>query len=169
MRSLLLLFLLMCFSSESMAAEPSSASSSSGDWKFGVGAGYSPNFLVNLRNKETPTSGTMTEKTYDMEYAGAAGFSIHYWYVPQDSWAFISGFDYGAERELKKITLNGISTTNISNPSKYQQHNLYIGTAYRWTSFYIPIALNYGIISFTPASTFLGSYEAKSGLGAMLG
>ncbi len=145
------------------------ARAESSDWKFGVGGGYSPNFLVNLKNQETPTSGSTTEKTYDMEYSGAAGFSLHIWYAPKNSWGVISGLEYGGERELKKLTYNGMSTTNISSPSKYQQHNIYLGTEYRWDSFYIPFSLIYSTVNFKPSSTFLGSYEAKGGMGVMFG
>ncbi|QLY24623.1 hypothetical protein [Bdellovibrio sp. KM01] len=147
------------------------ARAESSDWKVGVGGGYSPNFLVNLKNQETPTSGTTAEKTYDMEYSGASGFSLHIWYAPKNSWGFISGLEYGAERELKKVTFNGMSTTNFSSSSasRYQQHNIYMGTEYRWDSFYLPFALIYSTVNFRPATTFLGSYEAKGGAGIMLG
>lgn len=140
----------------------------SSPWKIGVGGGYSPNFLLALKNEETPTSGTTTVRNYDMEYSGTSGFSLHIWYSPKNSWGFISGLEYGGIRDFKK--LNGVSATTVSgSASQVQQHNIYGGTAYRWESFYIPIALNYGSINFKPASTFLGSYEAKGGMGAMLG
>ncbi|QDK46441.1 hypothetical protein DOM22_15355 [Bdellovibrio sp. ZAP7] len=138
-------------------------------WKIGIGGGYSPNFLVALKNEETPTSGTTTTRNYDMEYSGASGFSLHIWYAPKNSWGAISGLEYGGVRELKKLTYNGMSTTSFGAASQYQQHNIYGGTLYRWDSFYIPLALNYGAVNFKPASTFLGSYEAKGGMGAMLG
>ena len=127
-----LVFLFVLFVQVAAFAESESRSSSSGsNWKFGIGAGDSPVFLATLKGTQTDSGGTT-----DTE------FSIHAWHVPQNSWAFISGFQYSGERELKKATINGMTATSINSPAKYQVHNLYVGTAYRWESFYIPLALN---------------------------
>jgi hypothetical protein len=146
------------FSSSALAASDSA-------WKFGVGAGYSPNFLLSLKSTSS-TTGTTAD--FDAEYSGAAGFSVHAWYVPRNAWAFISGYEYGGERDITKQKVNGVSQT-ITSVSKYQMNNLYVGTAYRWDSFYLPLALNYGFVNFTKAPASTAEYETKDGIGMMLG
>jgi len=159
------LFLMIIVSLLSCSAMADGESSGS-DWKFGLGAGYSPNHIVTL--KGTLTSGsTTTDADLSLEYKPAGEASVHIWYAPKNSWAFISGFFYGAEREFSKGTINGQQMTPTSPASKYQTHFAYLGTAYRWNSFYLPLALTYGITTFTPAND--SEVEFKGGPGAMLG
>lgn len=120
------------------------------NWKVGVNAGYSPNYLVTLKG-DGVSSGHAYSVNYELEYAGAADFGLEIWNTPKDSWGFISGFQYGGERELKSGTVNGFSLNvgGASSLSKYRTHFIYLGTAYRWSSFYIPVAISYGFTKFT--------------------
>jgi hypothetical protein len=140
--------------------------SSGSDWKIGLGAGYSPNHIVTLKGTATSSSTTM-DVDYNLEFKGAGEASIHIWYAPKNSWAFISGFFYGAEREFSKGTINGMTVTPSTPLAKYQTHFAYLGTAYRWDSFYIPLAVTYGITKFTPSDDSV--VETKNGAGALIG
>lgn len=138
------------------------------DWKVGLQVGYSPNYLVTLDGTGV-NNGTPYSAKYNMEYDGSAEFGINLWNASPHSWGFISGFHYGAERKLSKMSINGISIpVSSSDTSKYQTHFLYAGTLYRWESFYIPLAITYGMTKFTSASS-LQSLEVKNGVGALLG
>lgn len=135
-------------------------------WQFGVQLGYSPNYLAKLSGDGT-VSGTPTNIDYDLEYKGAVEVGFNAWFAPQHSWGFISGIQLGAERDLDKLTMNGVTYTANGQTSKFQTHFLYAGTLYRWESFYIPLAFTIGINKFTPAGT--GDGEASNGFGVMLG
>lgn len=110
---LIFAFLLMSFGfNTSNAAEGN-------DWKFGLGAGYSPSYMANLKGNGT-SSGTPTSLTYDLNYANAAELGFSAWYIPQDAWAFLSGFQYGFERELKSGTVNGMSASTASSSRNFK-------------------------------------------------
>jgi hypothetical protein len=141
--------------------------SSGSDWKFGLGAGYSPNHIATIKGTVSSSGGTTSNVDLVLEYRTAGEASVHLWYAPKDSWGFISGFIYGAERAFNKGTINGIQMSPTSTVSKYQTHYAYLGTAYRWSSFYLPFAITYGITKFTPADDSV--VETKNGAGAMLG
>lgn len=137
------------------------------DWKVGLQVGYSPNYLVSLSGTSF-SGGIPYAISYNLEYEAAAEFGINLWKTKPHSWGFISGFQFGAERKLQKGSINGISISASSDTSKYQTHFLYAGTLYRWESFYIPLAITYGITKFTAATT-VESLEVKNGVGALLG
>ncbi|WP_374033843.1 hypothetical protein ACES2I_14480 [Bdellovibrio bacteriovorus] len=136
------------------------------EWRYGVQVGYSPNYLAKLSGDGT-VSGTPTDIDYDLEYKGALEVGFNAWYTPQHSWGFISGISLGGERELDKMTLNGVTYSATGETSKFQTHFLYAGTLYRWESFYLPLGLAYGINKFTPAGT--GDGEATNGVGILFG
>ncbi|WP_410468739.1 hypothetical protein [Bdellovibrio bacteriovorus] len=137
------------------------------DWRVGLQIGYSPNYLVKLSG--TGVSGGMPySANYDLEYQSAVELGINLWDTSPHAWGVISGFHYGAERSVSKATINGTSVPVSSDASKYQTHFLYVGAHYRWESFYIPIAITYGITKFTTAMG-AQSLEVKNGIGALLG
>lgn len=142
------------------------SATASAEWNFGFSLGYSPNYMVNLTGPGT-VSGTFSFTTFNLNYDSTVEFGIDAWNTPKNEWGFISGFQYGGERNLKSGTYNGASIQTSSNVSKYQTHFLYAGTAHRWESFYIPLALTYGITKFTPATPM--DVQIKNGVGVLLG
>ncbi|MDG0816162.1 hypothetical protein [Bdellovibrio svalbardensis] len=141
------------------------------DWKFGVSAGASPNYLVSLKGNGV-SSGAAYSIEYELKYGSGADFGVDLWNTPQDSWGFISGLQYGADRELKSGTANGVVLNVGTSVSKYQTHYVYLGTAYRWSSFYIPLAVSYGFTHFTPAPSSLNAGQiiiTENGPGVQLG
>lgn len=138
----------------------------SADWNFGISVGYSPNYMVNQTGTGT-SSGVFSAVKYDLNYDSTVEFGVDIWNTPKHSWGFISGFQYSGERKLKSGTINGSVVSATSDTSKYQTHFVYAGTAYRWESFYIPLAVTYGITKFTPATPV--NNEFKSGPGVLLG
>ncbi|MEK2646436.1 hypothetical protein [Bdellovibrio sp. BCCA] len=143
------------------------SSSAFADWQFGLSVGYSPNYQVKMTGTGI-NSGTPYSTDYKLEYDSSAEFGVDAWNTPKNSWGFISGIQIGQERKLKSGTINGFPISTSSGVSKYQTNFLYAGTAYRWESFYIPLALVYGMTKFTSA-TPMDSIELKNGFGAHLG
>ncbi|WP_413575487.1 hypothetical protein ACLVWU_14200 [Bdellovibrio sp. HCB290] len=140
------------------------------DWRFGVGLGYSPQLQVKLEGTDTETStGNTYHNNVELDYKGSASFSLTAWRTPQNSWGFVSGYEYTGQRDFKMATINGISSTTALAGSKYQAQNLYVGTAYRWEVFFIPLALNYSFVFFQPPPLSFGTVEVKNGIGAHLG
>lgn len=136
------------------------------NWSVGITAGFSPNYMVGLTGTGT-SSGTPYSVNYSMNYASSMEFGADFWNTPPNSWGFISGIQIGSERSLTSGSVNGIPITTTGTVSKYQTSFLYAGTAYRWSSFYIPLGLTYGMTTFTPATPM--NFEVKSGMGAILG
>ncbi len=81
------------------------------NWKFGLGIGYSPNYTADLSGTGV-SSGTLGAIDYDLTYEGGAEISFSAWYVPQNNWGFISGFQYGPSRKLKSGSFNGYLDLN---------------------------------------------------------
>ena len=52
-----------------------------------------------------------------------------------------------------------------SDRATIQVSALYFNWVYKWESFYIPFGLNFGIVNFTPASSWSGTVDVKSSLG----
>ncbi|WP_374074852.1 hypothetical protein [Bdellovibrio bacteriovorus] len=144
-----------------------SSTSALAAWQFGFSGGFSPNYQVKMDGKGT-NSGTPYTTDYKLEYESSFEFGIDIWNTPENSLGFISGLQFGTERKLKSGTINGFPISTSSNISKYQTDFLYIGVAYRWESFYIPLALTYGMSKFT-AATPMDSIELKNGFGAHFG
>lgn len=142
------------------------ATTASADWKFGLSLGYSPNYLLNL-NGAGVSSGTPYGINYILQYQSAMEVGFDIWNTSQNSWGFISGFQYSGDRKLESGTVNGLPVSTASGVSKYQTHFLYVGGAYRWESFYIPLGLTYGLTKMTPASEM--NIEVKNGVGALFG
>ena len=138
---------------------------SANDWKFGIGVGYSPNYLVSLSGSGI-ASGTPYSATYSLQYAATTSLELDFRKLNKNSWGWVSGFEYEPERALTVI--NGISAGS-SSVSKYQTTFLHIGAAYRWDIFYIPFGLAYGLTKFTPAPSFSGTGTAENGVGAFFG
>ncbi|WP_413943215.1 hypothetical protein [Bdellovibrio sp. HCB-162] len=137
------------------------------DWQFGLSVGYSPNYQVKMTGHGT-SSGTPYFNDYNLEYDSSGEFGVDAWNTPQNAWGFISGVQIGSERKFKSGTINGLSIpTSVATP-KYQTNFFYIGTAYRWENFYIPLAIVYGITKYTSASP-MDSIDIKNGIGAHLG
>ncbi|WP_413585030.1 hypothetical protein [Bdellovibrio sp. HCB274] len=170
MKLLVLIFTWVIAINSSAFAESSSDSKRVSDWRFGVGLGYSPLLTLNLKGTDTEAgTGNTYHNIVELEYKGSAAFSLTAWRTPQNSWGFVSGYEYTGQRELKKVTVNGLSSTNIQSSSKYQVQNVYVGTAYRWENLFIPLALNYTFVFFQPAPLSVGTVEVKNGVGAHLG
>ncbi|WP_413290750.1 hypothetical protein [Bdellovibrio sp. HCB337] len=136
--------------------------------KIGLSVGYSPNYMVNLSGGGT-SSGTPYNATYALNYNSTTEFGIDVWSVQPNSWGFISGYQNSGARKFYSGTANGFPIPSSSDTSTYQTHFLYGGTAYRWESFYIPLALTYGMTKFTEATSSTSTATTKNGVGAHLG
>lgn len=135
------------------------------DWKFGVGAGYSPNFIMNMSGT-SQTSGTISNNDkFEINHKAAMTLELSAINMPQNDWGFIGGFSFQSEREVESIILNGIKYNVVGESAKTQSHSFYIGTAYRWNVFYIPLTLNVSKTKFTPAPTSGATATYEDGLG----
>ena len=142
---------------------------SSTNWKFGVGLGYSPNYMVDLQGSGTLAGVPYTIK-YELEYKSATSIQLDYWNLSNNSFGFVSGFQFDTQRTISKAKVDGINV-NISNPAtyaKFQTHFLYLGAAYRWNIFYIPFGITYGLHTLVPAAS-PGSTTTEKGNGYTLG
>lgn len=139
--------------------------SSFADFHFGLMVGYSPLYLVDLSGGGASGSSTYLVK-YELEYKGSPEAGIDIWNLNKHSWGFISGAQVSQEREMNSGKINGLTVNTASPTAKFQTSFVYLGTAYKWESFYIPLALTYGISKVQPVS---GNADVKTGVGALLG
>jgi len=137
------------------------------DVRVGLNIGYSPSYLANLTGGGT-SSGTPYTINYALSYSNVAEFGLDLWSAPQNSWGFISGFQYGGERSLSSGTANGFPVVTAGDTTKFQTHFIYGGWLYRWSSFYLPIGLTYGMTKFTTAAAGITA-ESKNGFGLQFG
>lgn len=137
---LILIFSQFCFSA-----------STSSDWKFGIGAGYSLSYLVSLSGGGV-ISGVPYTQTYNFMHASTTSIALDFRKLNRNGWGPVGGFEYEPARPVTLLISNGTSSTITSaNTFKYQTNFLHFGAAYRWDIFYIPLALAYGLTTFTPA------------------
>lgn len=170
----ILFFSQLCYSQSRprTATTPSNNTSSSrsigSNWKFGLGLGYSPVYLVNLSGSGSLT-GAPYSVSYDFQYQYSTSIQLDYWNLSRNNFGFISGFQYEPQRTIYTGKLNGINV-NVANVTfaKFQTNFLYIGAAYRWNIFYIPVGLTYGMHTVAPASN-IGTTTTENGFGYMLG
>lgn len=118
-------------------------------------------------------SGYYDRFTTDFEYKEGLSISLEVRDTPMNSWGYGIGFTYDAEREFDSGSISSggttVNFTAAAGTSKISSNSLELNTIYRWTSFYIPLGLNYTAIRFTPAAGYTGGYNVYGGLGAQLG
>lgn len=134
------------------------------DWHFGLMLGYSPLYTADLTGGAS--NGNII--AYDLKYEGSSEAGIDIWNLNKHSWGFISGVQLSQERKFKSGTLNGVTIDPNSPSPTFQTNFAYLGTAYKWESFYFPLALTYGMskVNMPPGYP---TNEVKNGIGALLG
>lgn len=141
----------------------------SNGWQFGIGVGYSLNYLVTLSGTGV-SSGVPYSQSYLFEFTPATSIQFDFRKLNKNSWGMVGGFEYEAAREMSKLVSNGTSIpVTGSGNAKFQTHFLHYGAAYRWDIFYIPIQLAYGLTKFTPAVGSTVASSADNGIGAYFG
>ncbi|AZZ35946.1 hypothetical protein CIK05_03770 [Bdellovibrio sp. qaytius] len=131
--------------------------------------GYSPLYLVILSGTGVNTGTPYTTK-YELIYGGSAEAGLDLWNVNQHSWGFISGVQISQERKMFSGKVNGQDVNTTTPTAKFQTSFIYLGAAYKWESFYVPLAITYGISKIEPAAGATGTTtEIKTGAGALLG
>ena len=149
----------------------SAAMRASGDWKFGLGLGVSPNYLVSLSGGGV-ISGVPYTTTYNFENASATSIALDFRKLNRNGWGLVTGFEYETERSVTKVIINNVNYAITSaNTFKYQTNFLHFGAAYRWDIFYIPVGLTYGLTKFTPVPGASGASggTAENGMGLYFG
>lgn len=140
--------------------------SSFADFRFGLMLGYSPIYTVDLSGGGV-SGGTPYVRNYDLIYKGSPEIGFEVWNLNKNSWGFISGVQISQVREMSEGKINGLNVAPTSTTTKFQTSFAYIGGAYKWESFYIPLALTIGVSTVKPPPGTTA--DVKTGPGALLG
>lgn len=143
-----------------------SASNAFAEYKFAINLGFSPNYTLT-QNVTTTVGGIPMKVEAKAEFNSSFEFGVDFWNSTPNSWGLISGVSMTPDRKVKSVTVNGAST--LVKDVKMASTFLYLGTHYRWESFYIPFGLTYSINRFTPDPSTTADLEVKNGIGAIIG
>lgn len=136
------------------------------EYKIGINVGYSSNYTL-AQDMVTMSGGVPMKIEAKVEFESSIELGLDFWNSTQNSWGLISGISWTPDRKAKSASVNGTSVP-VSD-AKMASTFIYLGTHYRWESFYIPLGLTYSINRFTPDASSTADHEIKNGVGALVG
>lgn len=132
------------------------------DLRMGLMLGISPLYMAKL-------DGTgLAPNNYELIYGSSAEFGIDIWNVNKQSWGLITGLQISGKRELTEGEVNGVKIDTTTPSDKIGTSFAYVGGAYLWQQFYIPVGMTYGMTKYETVDAATTA-DVKSGIGFLFG